>query len=321
VYQGITSVSGYVEFDIEPGLYVIWVWGHNPIGYRPFLSDTWIPIAVLPGETKEVCAALVSLIDIPVLYAAARNRARWEPETFAKLLGEYTDQVLATCNATAAGQRERLLEAVGDLKKGVIERITETEDIPGALLARRQDWARQVVRAAEQNAPQTVQEAKEAARKAVEEVKREPLPTELPCCGELGGHRIDFAALPFPAGPLPPWFIFADVGFTRIWDRIEHQAGALFCFGSVEFPATVWNDAEVMLDFGRLRCVPCKIEADVDGHGPDARLVGHLNDGTTQTAVCPGDKRTLVLSAGAGRYYTHASLSGQEAEWSAVRLF
>ena len=41
-YFGVTNINGYLEFDVDPGMYVIWVYGHNLMGYRPFLSDTWI---------------------------------------------------------------------------------------------------------------------------------------------------------------------------------------------------------------------------------------------------------------------------------------
>ena len=131
VYQGVTSIDGYLEFDIDPGMYVIWVYGHNPMGYRPFLSDTWVSIAVLPGETKEVSAALVSLIDIPVLYNAVRTGTRWEPETFAELLAQHAENVLSERNATAIEQREALREEVGDLKEGVIKRVEEAIYRPG----------------------------------------------------------------------------------------------------------------------------------------------------------------------------------------------
>lgn len=166
--NGMTSIDGYLEFDIDPGMYVIWVYGRNPMGYRPFLSDTWVPIAVLPGETKEVCAALVSLIDIPVLYNAARTWARWEPETFAELLAPYAEQVLEACNATAIRQREALRKIVGDLKEGVIVPVEEPIDVRQDLLERRRAWAERVMHAAKEHAPEATEDAEEAGRKAVE---------------------------------------------------------------------------------------------------------------------------------------------------------
>jgi hypothetical protein len=171
-YVGVTNINGYLEFDIDPGMYVIWVYGRNPMGYRPFLSDTWIPIAVLPGETKEVCAALVSLIDIPVLYNAARTWTRWEPETFAELLGVYAGGVVQECIATAMQQRAALLKAVGDLKEGKLLRIKEPIDVRGDLLARRHEWAEQAMHAAQEHGGEAVELAEEAGREAVEALER-----------------------------------------------------------------------------------------------------------------------------------------------------
>jgi hypothetical protein len=171
-YVGVTNINGYLEFDIDPGMYVIWVYGHNPMGYRPFLSDTWIPIAVLPGETKEVCAALVSLIDIPVLYDAARTWTHWEPETFAELLGMYAQGVLEGCNATAMQQRAALLKEIDDLKEGKFVRIEEAIDVRGDLLARRREWAEQAMHAAKEHGREAVELAKEAGREAVEAMER-----------------------------------------------------------------------------------------------------------------------------------------------------
>lgn len=172
LYAGMTSIDGYLEFDIDPGMYVIWVYGHNPMGYRPFLADTWIPIALLPGETKEVCAALVSLIDIPVLYEAAQAWTRWEPATFARLLGQYATDVLQECNATAVQQREVLLKELGHLKEGVIRRVEEPIDVRTDLLERRREWGEGAVRAAKEHAPKAVAEAKEVGQKVIEAIEK-----------------------------------------------------------------------------------------------------------------------------------------------------
>jgi hypothetical protein len=171
-YVGWTNSSGYLEFDVDPGMYVIWVYGHNPMGYRPFLADTWIPIAVLPGETKEVCAALVSLIDIPVLYDAVKAWAPWEPETFAELLGVYAGGVVEECIATAMQQRAVFLKEVGDLKVGKLLPIKEPIDVRGDLLARRREWAEQAMRAAKKHGGEAVELAKKAGREAVEAMER-----------------------------------------------------------------------------------------------------------------------------------------------------
>jgi len=172
VYNGMTSLEGYLEFDIEPGLYVIWVYGRNPIGYRPFITDTWIPIAVLPGETKEVCAALISIKDITVLYNAVRNYQRWEPETFAQLLGKYAEEVTTLCNETAIQQREALIKELGDLKVGVIKRIEEPVDVRAELLEHRREWAEKVEKVAKKVSPETVEKAKDAGNKAIKSMEK-----------------------------------------------------------------------------------------------------------------------------------------------------
>jgi len=171
-YVGVTNIEGYLEFDVDPGMYVIWIYGHNPMGYRPFLSDTWIPIAVLPGETKEVCAALVSLIDIPALYDAVRTWTHWEPETFAELLGVYAQGVLEGCNATAMQQRTALLKEMDDLKEGKFLRLEEAIDVRGDLLVRRREWAKQAMHVAKEHGREAVALAKEAGREAVEAMMR-----------------------------------------------------------------------------------------------------------------------------------------------------
>jgi hypothetical protein len=172
VYHGMTSLDGYLEFDIEPGLYVIWVYGRNPVGYRPFITDTWIPIAVLPGETKEVCAALVSIKDITVLYNAVKNYQRWEPETFAQLLGTYAEEVTTLCNQTATQQNEALIKELGDLKVGVIRRIEEPVDVRRELLRHRQEWAKKAVEAAKKVSPKAVRDAEKAGNMVTKSLEK-----------------------------------------------------------------------------------------------------------------------------------------------------
>jgi hypothetical protein len=140
------------------------------------------------------------------------------------------------------------------------------------------------------------------------------------CLSEIGGLGLDFSTLPFPDGPLPSVFVFGGVRFTTVWRRIEKGRGALWCYGAEESPPGNWNDATVQLDFDKLSHVVCEITAEVNGHGPEARLEGYQLGGQTQTAVCPGDKRTLKLSASPGNPFTFARLSGQEAEWSVIHL-
>jgi hypothetical protein len=65
----------------------------------------------------------------------------------------------------------------------------------------------------------------------------------------------------------------------------------------------------------------CVITADVHGHGNEARIVAAQRDGTTQTAVCPGDKKVLKLNAATkDNPFIYAILSGQEAEWLSFKL-
>lgn len=142
------------------------------------------------------------------------------------------------------------------------------------------------------------------------------------CCSEIGGISLDFStATTLPVGVLVT-FTFGGVEFTRVYSEISFGGSSLKCTGSEEVPpgSGNFNDAAVRLDFGTLPCLVCKILAEVDGHGPEARLVGRLRDGTTQTAVCPGDKRTLTLTTGPDKPFISATLSGQEAEWFGILL-
>lgn len=321
VYCHLTSLDGYLEFDIDPGMYVIWIYGHNPMGYRPFLSDTWVPVAVLPGETKEICAALVSLIDIPVLYNAVLSWAQWEPKTFAELLEQYAAGVLKACNATAIGQREALRKEIGNLEQGGVVQAVKVVDVRSELLKRRREWAEQAILAAEEHGQAAVVEAKEAGQQVIEAMMKRVWRADKPvCCSAMGGLHLDFSTLPFPDGPLPSVFKFEDVLFTRFWEKVEKRNGALCCIGSEESPPGKWNEATTHLGFDELPCTVCKIVAEVDGHGPEARLTAYHLNGAVQTAVCPGDKRTLMLSASLEDPFKFATLSGQEAEWFWVCL-
>lgn len=147
-------------------------------------------------------------------------------------------------------------------------------------------------------------------------------PTPLPeagCCADIGGISLDFSTLPFAPGSLPAVFTFGNVDFTRIWNEIKFGQGSLWCWGSGQWLG-VWNDATVKLDFYMLPCQVCKIVAEVDGHGPEARLEGRLRDGTTQTAVCPGDRRTMTMATSADNPFISTTLAGQEAQWFVIRL-
>jgi hypothetical protein len=257
-----------------------------------------------------------------VLYDAIQTWTEWKPTTFAELLNQHAQGVLKECNATAIQQREALRREVGTLEEGVIRPVEAVVDIRAKLLERRREWAEQVVRAAQEHAPQAVAEAEEVGRTVVETMqKRIGAAPTAECCSELGGVSLDFSTLPFPAGPLPPVFTFGGVEFVQIWEEIQFRNGWLWCFGSEEWPkgSGTWYPATVKLYFGMLPCQVCKIVADVHGHGPEARLEGRLRDGTTQMAVSP-DRQTLTLTADPGNPFVSATLSGEEAEWFGMHL-
>ena len=138
------------------------------------------------------------------------------------------------------------------------------------------------------------------------------------CCSETGGIILDFSSL--PVGTPLVMFTVDKVDGIRIYDVIKREDTSLFCRGSVEVSPGIWEDAAVMLLFHRLSCNVCKITTEVHGHGPEARIVATQRDGTTQTAVCPGDNRVLTLNATHDNPFIYAILSGQEAEWIKIRL-
>jgi len=149
-----------------------------------------------------------------------------------------------------------------------------------------------------------------------------PRAREPGCCSEIGGVNLDFSTLPFPSGPLPSTFTFGNVEFTRIYNKINFESGSLWCVGSEESPpnSNNWYPATVRLDFSKLSCRVCKIIAEVDGHGPEARIEGRQLNGGTQQAICPGEKCTLTISTSLDKHFIYVELSGQEAEWFKVRL-
>jgi len=151
-----------------------------------------------------------------------------------------------------------------------------------------------------------------------EEEEGRPEAPRVPC-GEKGGIKLDLSALPFPPGTVLVHFTFGEVDFVRIWDTIQFGE-TLMCNGSEQDSAGVWHDATVRLYFCTLPCLVYEIVAEVDGHGPEATLTGYLSDGTHQSAVCPGDRRSLHLAASRENPFVSAELSGQEAEWFSVFL-
>ena len=139
------------------------------------------------------------------------------------------------------------------------------------------------------------------------------------CIDEMGGINLNFAAL--PPGPVIGPIPLNGVLFTRVFDEIRPDGSSLLCLGSEEVPpgSGNWKDATVLITFSALPCKVCTIIAEVDGHGPEARLVARHQDATTQTASC-NDLQVLTLSAPPDNPFVSATLSGQEAEWISFRL-
>jgi hypothetical protein len=140
------------------------------------------------------------------------------------------------------------------------------------------------------------------------------------CCSATGGIGLDFSSLPM-ATPLV-MFTVNKVDGIRIYNMIECTGNSLWCRGSEEIApgCGIWKDAAVILLFHRLPCNVFVITTEVHGHGNESRIKATQRDGTTQTAVCPGDKRILKLFATKDNPFIYAILSGQEAEWHGFRL-
>jgi len=141
------------------------------------------------------------------------------------------------------------------------------------------------------------------------------------CCRDKGGISLDFSSLPV-GSPLVMFNVDKVVGI-RLYDQVKRDGTSLWCRGSQEVPpgSGNWEDAAVMFLFCRLPCNVCAITAEVHGHGNEARIVAAQRDGTTQTAVCPGDKKILKLNAATkDNPFIYAILSGQEAEWLNFKL-
>ncbi len=140
------------------------------------------------------------------------------------------------------------------------------------------------------------------------------------CCSVKGGISLDLSSL--PAGTPLVMFTADKVDGIRIYNTIKYDGNSLWCRGSEEVPtgSGIRKDAAVMLLFHRLPCSVGVITAEVHGHGHEARIKATQQDGTTQTAVCPGDKRVLKLYATKDNPFIYAILTGQEAEWIGFRL-
>lgn len=145
--------------------------------------------------------------------------------------------------------------------------------------------------------------------------------SEKDCCLNTKGINLDFSSLPVGT-PLVMFTLDKVVGI-RLYDEIKRDGTSLWCFGREEVPPGNgnWEDAAVMLLFCRLPCNVCAITAEVHGHGNEARIVAAQRDGTTHTAVCPGNKKVLRLNtATRDNPFIYAILSGQEAEWLNFKL-
>jgi hypothetical protein len=141
------------------------------------------------------------------------------------------------------------------------------------------------------------------------------------CCLNTGGINLDFSSLPVGT-PLVMFTLDKVVGI-RLYDEIKREGTSLWCRGNQEVPpgSGNWEDAAVMFLFCRLSCNVCAITTEVHGHGNEARIVAAQQDGTTHTAVCPGNKEVLKLNAATkDNPFIYAILSGQQAEWISFKL-
>jgi hypothetical protein len=144
---------------------------------------------------------------------------------------------------------------------------------------------------------------------------------EKACCSSTGGISLDFSSL--PVGTPLVMFTVDNVVGIRLYDQVKRESNSLWCRGRQEIPpgSGNWEDAAVLFLFCRLPCNVCAITAEVHGHGNEARIVATQRDGTTHTAVCPGDQKVLKMNAATkDNPFIYAILSGREAEWLSFRL-
>lgn len=141
------------------------------------------------------------------------------------------------------------------------------------------------------------------------------------CGRDKGGISLDFSSLPADT-PLVMFTVDQVVGI-RLYDPVIREGAALWCRGHRELPqgSGNWEDAAVIFLFSKLPCNVSSITAEVHGHGKEARMVAAQRDGTTQTAICPGNRRILTLSTPTrDNPFIYAILSGQEAQWINFKL-
>lgn len=132
------------------------------------------------------------------------------------------------------------------------------------------------------------------------------------CCSTISPISLDF-----PNAGVP--IVVKGVLFTILYKDVKFQDGSLWCIGSEELSPGIWQDAAAEMDFQMLPCKVCKITAEVNGHGPEAKLEGQLLNGGSVVATAH-DRETLTISALPGNPFVSAILSGQEAEWMGIRL-
>jgi len=139
------------------------------------------------------------------------------------------------------------------------------------------------------------------------------------CCVEKGAINLDFSTL--PPGPLV-MFTVGSVDGIRIYQIVKREGTSLRLIGCEEIQPGSGNreNAAVILLFHRLPCNVSMITVEVHGHGYEAHIAAAQRDSSTQTALCPGDKRVLTLHASEDNPFIYAILSGQDAEWLRFKL-
>ncbi len=115
--------------------------------------------------------------------------------------------------------------------------------------------------------------------------------------------------------------VVSGVLFTILWKDVEFREDSLWCLGAEEFPSgsNTWHDAAAKMDFQMLPCKVCTITAQVDGHGPVAKLEGQRL-GSGSVVATTHSKDTLTIQTPQDDPFVSAIISGKEAEWKDIRL-
>lgn len=146
---GVTNNEGRIEIPISKGEYVMWIYGHNPVGYRPFLSDTWLCIQVGCCERKCICTCLVSIVDIPALYKAVKEAGdHWKRsvEIFEDIIKNYVEAGVTKCKETAHEQHMAAMEMFKEPEKWVLVDIPKETNIKlrKELIAATDNWRKEI---------------------------------------------------------------------------------------------------------------------------------------------------------------------------------